>query len=1069
MADHDHTPRNGEGPGDQARPDATTNAGSECTPEPCVERAESDPGPTSSVEDVGLEHPDSTTARTVWVTIFDTYDEQVGKRFKGTFNQWCQYLERAPAAPPDQTKDRLNGFCPAVFRGDQKENERVESVDMLVTEYDNEEWVTTDEIDPKTGKKKREKRPIPPERRTTIDAALALWDGYSRAVYTSWSHTPEHPKFRVLVETSRPMAADEFERVWRWMRARAAQAGHVIDVATKNPSRFWFLPRRREGRDFIFRRIEGKPLDINAILKEVQPESPPQKSEWRANTRLAAYIQELEASIDMQHLVESDGLQLLPHGSTKAAFSPFRDDGNKASFVVYTDHAFDFVTEEYYGPIRYWKERHGLSFWDTLDALAEKKGFDKFVRADANKPVPVNPQPLVDAFLALEPVPTGDERTKLLRSICALIATQDETNWPTWTKPLAKKCGVTVGVINKTVREAVKTAKAAAQDTSTADAGYEVVDGRLCAVRHVEGGGTVSDPLGNFDAWIAEVVTHDDGAEKTKKFLVAGRLAGGDGLPPVEVPAEEFDAMNWVTPGWNGRAIIHPGRGTKDTLRAAILSRSKHTEATVYGDLGWHPIDGQRAYLHAGGAIGGQGDIRVQVPDELSRFVLPPDTDDREALRLAVRRSMLFLNAAPPEVTYPLYCSIWVAPLLDFIPFNTTVTLIGKTQAMKTSLALEVQRHFGRFDNDQNLPLNFEASPTAVELILHAAKDNVVVMDDYYPRKNQRDAEKQKVLADRTIRSVGNRSTRKRATANIQLRVSRPPRGIVLMTCEEDPAPASEGESAAGRTLKVFLQKGAVNKEYLTTMQTQGNHALVMRKYLQALVAAKKDAVIARHAKIRDGFRAQGLSDRMPDVLASMLVGFELFIWGIAASFYDESACMGKLKQAKDVLLGLAKAQDAVAKADEPDLRYLETIKDALVSGRARLVSPEQSLQHSPTCRDIGWYDEKQVYLHPKETHILVTEVMRAAGEYNPWKLTTIYDQLVHRGYASPRNDPDHLGTRRGPFGGVRVYVIELPRALFEDVRLESPTGDPDQDFTSSDIDAHLDLTTKAPIETLPN
>jgi hypothetical protein len=1000
--------------------------------------------------------------------MFDTYDDPVGRRFKGTFTQWCEYLEHAPVAPPDQVKDRLNGFCPAVFRGDQKENERVEAVDMLVTEYDNEEWVTTDEIDPKTGKRKREKKPIPPERRTTIDAALALWEGYSRAVYTSWSHTPEHPKFRVLIETSRAMTADEFERVWRWMHARAAQAGHVIDVATKNPSRFWFLPRRREGREFIFRKIEGKPLDVDAILKDVLPEPPAQKSEWKANTRLAAYIHEIEASIDMQHLVESDGVELLPHGSTKAAFSPFRDDGTKPSFVVYGDHAFDFVTSEYYGPVRYWRERHGLSFWDALDALADKKGFDRFVRADANKLIPVDPQPLVDAFLALEPVPTGDERTKLLRSICALIGTQDETNWPTWTKPLAKKCGVTVGVINKLVRGAMKEAKASISDTTTADAGYAVVDGKLCAVRHVEGGGTVSDPLGNFDAWISEVVTHDNGADKTNKFLVAGKLATGDDLPPVEVAAEKFDSMDWVTPGWKGRAVIAPGRGTKDTLRAAILSRSKHAEATVYGDLGWHTMDGQRAYLHAGGAIGGQGDIRVQVPDELSRFVLP-DSVNTKRLRPSIYMSLAFLSVAPPEVTYPLYCSIWAAPLLDFIPLDTTVCIVGKTQAMKSSLALEVQKHFGQFGDMKHLPLNFEATPTAIELVLHGAKDSLVVVDDFYPRKNQRDAEKQKGLADRIIRTVGNRAARKRATANIELRASRPPRAVVLMTCEEDPAPASEGESAAGRTFKTFLKKGDVNKEVLTRIQNCGEHSLVMRAYIEALASLKSPDIHRQHVMVRDRLRQGGLSDRMPDVVASMLVGFDLFLEQVAAPHIEQQRRDELRARAEAVLLGLAKAQDATAKADEPDLRYLETVKDALVSGRARLVLPVQSLQHSPTCRDIGWYDEKQVYLHPKETHILVTEVMRAGGEFNPWRLATIYDQLVHRGYASPRNDPDHLGTKRGPFGGARVYVIELPRKLFEDVRLDSPTGDPDQDFTSSDIDGHLDLATKAPIETLPN
>ncbi len=1033
--------QNGEGPGVvEPRPNATNSADLHTTPLAVPEPLEIDGGCCE---------PDGSTM-CCWVTVFESVRSKSGKRSGGKFAKWCGRLENAPVAPPDLIKEDLPGFSPATFAGDQRGNDKVEAVYFLVTEHDNEEWVVLDEIDAKTGKKKREKRPISPERRTSLDDSLALWDGISRAAYSSWSHTPEHHKFRILLEVSRAMTAEEHGRIWRWMNARAAEAGHIIDQATSDPSRLWFLPRRREGREYMFRRVDGKPLDVDEILKQVPQEPLTGKPDSNPDTRLAAYVKELEERIDMVALVASDGVELHPHGSVKVAFSPFRDDGNKASFVVYADHAFDFVARKFYGPIQYWREQHGVTFWEALDALAETAGLDKFVRADANKPIPVDPQPRVDSFLSLDPVPVGDERTKLLRAICAEIATQDKSNWPTWTKPLAKKCGVTVGVINAMVREAVK-AKVADAVLISDDERYIVENGKLCAVRRVEGG-TVNEPLGDFDAWVAEVVTLDDGAERRKVFAIEGKRADGAPLPPVEVRAEDFDAMGWITPAWNGRAVVAAGRGVRDSLRAAIQTRSKPTEATVYGDLGWHVLDDDRVYLHAGGAVGGHSDIRVNVPDELSRFTLPDDIDpdprdpEWEVLKLAVRRSMTFLDVAPPEVTYPMYSTIWAAPLLDLIPFDAVVCVIGKTQAMKSSLALECQKHFGPFGHTRDLPLNFESTTTAIELILHAAKDTLVVVDDYYPRRNPREAEKQKVLADKITRSIGNRSTRKRANANIQLRASRPPRGLVLMTCEEDPTPASEGESAAARTFKIVLEKGTVNKKLLTGMQKNGQHALVMRRYVEQLAKASNPVAFAQmQAATRDRLRdLGGLSDRMPDVVASMLTGLQVFFFTVAAVAYDKDILRQKLRQAEEVLVGLARAQDSVAKQQEPDLRYLDTIRDALVAGRAKLVQTKVRLDSTPACREIGWYDAEHVYLFPKETHILVSEVMRAAGEHQPWRLETIYDALVKRGYASPRSEKDHVGTKRG-VGGGRHRVIELPRQLFEDVCIEkaAPVEDP--------------------------
>src|SRR5262249_190311 len=52
--------------------------------------------------------------------------------------------------------------------------------------------------------------------------------------------------------------------------------------------------------------------------------------------------------------------------------------------------------------------------------------------------------------------------------------------------------------------------------------------------------GSVTEPLCNFSAKIAEEVVLDDGQEPARAFLVEGRLATGEALPPKRINARDF-------------------------------------------------------------------------------------------------------------------------------------------------------------------------------------------------------------------------------------------------------------------------------------------------------------------------------------------------------------------------------------------------------------------------------------------------------------------------------------------------------------------------------------------------
>lgn len=63
--------------------------------------------------------------------------------------------------------------------------------------------------------------------------------GVPLILHTSWSHTPERPKGRIIVPLAEPVPVGWWPRVWHWANALA---GGCMDPATKDPARLYFLP-----------------------------------------------------------------------------------------------------------------------------------------------------------------------------------------------------------------------------------------------------------------------------------------------------------------------------------------------------------------------------------------------------------------------------------------------------------------------------------------------------------------------------------------------------------------------------------------------------------------------------------------------------------------------------------------------------------------------------------------------------------------------------------------------------------------------------------------------------------
>ena len=201
------------------------------------------------------------------------------------------------------------------------------------------------------------------------------------------------------------------------------------------------------------------------------------------------------------------------------------------------------------------------------------------------------------------PPETGDLGTSTFRKRLADLAAErfGETNG------LVEELGLVAVAFEEHLQE--REEAAAEDDAATnlpelAGTPYRVVNGGIVRLKNTREG-EIPQRLTNFVGRIVEEVVRDDGAETRRIYKVSGD-AGGQRLPLVEVPAASFGAMNWVSDAWGLAARITTGQGAKDHAREAIELLSDGAVARrMYAHTGWREMPGgERAYLHASGAIG---------------------------------------------------------------------------------------------------------------------------------------------------------------------------------------------------------------------------------------------------------------------------------------------------------------------------------------------------------------------------------------------------------------------------------------------------------------------------------
>ena len=562
--------------------------------------------------------------------------------------------------------------------------------------------------------------------------------------------------------------------------------------------------------------------------------------------------------------------------------------------------------------------------------------------------------------------------------------------------------------------------------------------------------GVVSVPLTNFIATIVTDILEDDGVEVRRRFEIETTFNGR--TRRFAIAADRLSTMSWVTEHLGAMALVYPGITAKDHARAAIQLLSEDiTEQRVFTHVGWRRNRrGLWFYCHGGGVLGGAGHVpnmEVILPDGLKPFMLPDPPTGTERVE-AVRASIAMLDLAPDRITIPLWGAVWRAVVGD-IDFSEHVA--GPTGAGKTELAALLQQHFGPSFDARHLPGSWASTSNALEALAFAAKDAMLVIDDFAPGGTSHDVARMHRDADRVLRAQGNRSGRQRMNPDASLKPAKPPRCLIISTGEDVP----RGQSLRARILVIEVAPGDLDWERLTQCQRDAADGL----YAQA-TGAFIQWLAPRYEQVRQGLRSEiatlraetyesGQHRRTPEIVANLAVGVKFFLQfaqEVAALTMEEREALWN--RCWTALRVAAATQEQHQAASEPTRRFLDLLAAALASGRAHVASPNGDVPEMPEAwgwrqvtigsgqyqRDewqaqgkrIGWVDKGNLYLEPEGAYAEAQALAREQGDTLAVSVRTLHKRLHERCLLVTTDQVRQTYTTRHTIEGVRRSVLHL-------------------------------------------
>ena len=549
------------------------------------------------------------------------------------------------------------------------------------------------------------------------------------------------------------------------------------------------------------------------------------------------------------------------------------------------------------------------------------------------------------------------------------------------------------------------------------------------------------DQMTNFTCQITKQLKKHDG-KKCETFLVLDGKIGEDDLPQLTILASDFSTFNWIPRQWGIEPVIYPIPNVERDLKAAIQTNSKPETVNLYTHTGWAQINGQKKYLHAGGAIGKDGndsDIKVELPHDMRHYSLPVEKSSNG--KHAFRASLNLANVPPTEVGWPMVLACYRA-CVDETDF--ALHLSGKTGTFKSEYCSLLQSHFGKEMDARHLPASWSSTANALECQCYTCKDAVIVIDDFVPNGTSWQIRSIQKTVDQIIRGQGNQAGRSRLNDSSTLQTTYYPRGIIISTGEDVP----QGHSIRARMLICELAPGDIEPSRLT--QAQDRRAMLpvsMVQWIQHL--AESGATIAesikKHSvKYRNANRDLGHA-RTPAIIGELYGTLtELIRYGVDRKFITTEEAARLADAAETSLKKQGEFQMSYLKDADPSEVFVDTLRQIFAGHLGHIRTKSNGIPESPEIfgwtssvpkngvpsyrangPTLGWTDTdaNEAYIDQNQFAFIA----KHAGGRLSMSRQTLLKRLKEAGALSRTDDLRKRNTMRVMCGGAQRSVITMP------------------------------------------
>ena len=165
--------------------------------------------------------------------------EELRKRLSSTFRTTETQAEYAKmkSAGRSAAKDK-GGFVGGHLKDGKRSAQTVECRSLLTLDVDNASL-------------------------TFLDEYMAL-SPYETLIYSTHGHTPSAPRYRLVIPLTRDVTPEEYNAITRFFASE--QGMEMFDTCSFTPSQLMFWPTTSSDGEYIFKEVEGDPLDPDLFL-----------------------------------------------------------------------------------------------------------------------------------------------------------------------------------------------------------------------------------------------------------------------------------------------------------------------------------------------------------------------------------------------------------------------------------------------------------------------------------------------------------------------------------------------------------------------------------------------------------------------------------------------------------------------------------------------------------------------------------------------------------------------------------------------------------------------------------